>query len=342
MSFKISKPFIIREALTPNALKLIKSVVLGSNGTRYQHQMVDKRIQQLYKPIYLNLERNENVLGNITLCRRPKNWYLRYFAFEVGLQSSIKSSRSKGKNSILKQTIKDFFDDVLNQPEVETLYAYIDPKNERSLWISQSFGFKSISKIATQTFSRIKPKNQKNVSKSKINSFIREKVEKENKDKSFYFSHHTFNDEPFYVYKESGEIVAFAKVFKEEWKMERLPGKFGGVLIKVVPYIPFLRKIVKPQKHVFSVVDSVWCKHKDAAVLQRLFEGILHEENTNSLIWWVDKNEGIYKQVQDKVPWGLLHKVSGVREVDLVVKTKKTFLLNLQNKPTYITGFDFI
>src|SRR5690554_49863 len=162
---KIKPPFVLRENYNDEVLKLLKSVVLGSNGTRYQHQGIEKRIKNVYKPLFLNLERNDKVIGNITLCRRPTNWYVRYFAFDLGLQATSQQPKSKASNSGLKSRINAFFGHVFesNENSPSCLYAYIDPRNERSLWMSQNFNFYTAAKIATQTFSRVQPKLKKGV-----------------------------------------------------------------------------------------------------------------------------------------------------------------------------------
>lgn len=341
---KVNPPFVLRENYNDDVLKLLKSVTLGSNGARYQHQRLEQRIQQIYKPLFLNLERNDKVLGNVTLCRRPIDWYVRYFAFDLGLQSTHRQPRTKASNSGLKKRIGKFFDSAfeLEEDRPETFYAYIDPRNERSLWMSQNFDFYTVAKIATQTYSRVKPRDHSEVSPIKVNDFIRDKVAAVYGDHPLYFTHHTFNDDPFYTLTVNDEVVAFAKTHSAEWKITRLPGKNGIFLRNIIPFVPGLRKVIRPNAHVFTVVDSVWSRNNNFDFLEQLFEGILFQEKTNTMIWWVDQKEPVYINVKDKINWGLLNKVNGVQEVDLVVRTPKDQAKKKYNKPTYVTGFDFI
>lgn len=340
----IKPPFVLRENYSEEVLKLLKTVTLGSNGARYRHRHIEKRIARLYKPLYLNLERNNAVLGNITMCRREVGWYIRYFAMGTSIQSprSVKK-QSKSKKNTLKKKITSFFDEVLegeNAPPL--LYAYIDPRNDRSIWMSQNFGFYTAAKIATQTFSRIQPKVKADVKQSKDLSFIRAKVEEVNKGKPLYFDHHTFNNEtPFYELRKNGEVVAFAKTHEAEWVIERLPGKRGSLLVNIIPFVPGVKKVVRPNAHKFTVVDSVWAVENNKDLLEELFEGILEKEQKNTLIWWVDQKEALYKAVKNTLIWGLLNKINGVHEVDLVVKQKNKNT-NPFDSPTYVTGFDFI
>ena len=340
----VQTPFVLREDYSDEVLNLLKTVTLGSNGARYKHRHIEKRISKLYKPLYLNLERNDTVLGNITMCRREVGWYVRYFAMDASIQSPKSvHKQSKAKKNTLKKKIGAFFDQLFNEKDAPPLlYAYIDPRNDRSLWMSQNFGFYKAASIATQTFSRIRPKEKGDVNSSKKLSFIKSKVKELNKNKPLYFDYHTFNDEtPFYELTKNGKVVAFAKTHQAEWVIERLPGRSGNLLVNIIPFVPGVRKVVRPDAHKFTVVDSVWAIDYDKDLLEELFEGILEKENKNTLIWWVDQKEALYKNVKETLNWGLLHKINGVHQVDLVVKRKDKKNIEFET-PTYVSGFDFI
>ena len=341
-------PFKLSETYTTEILNLLSSVVLGSNGARYQHQHIERRIKQLYKPLFINLERHEKVLGNITFCRRPTNWYVRYFAFDLNLQANTQQPRSKAKNSTLKKRVDTFFEGVFIEPikigeeAPKRFYAYIDPRNERSLWMSQNFGFYTVAKIATQTFSRIKPKKNKDVIVAEDRHFIKDKIHDKYHTCPFYFTEHTFNETPFYTLIKDGEIVAFAKTHRAEWVIERLPGKNGKVLRNIIPFVPGLNKVIRPNSHEFVVIDSVWCVEHNFEYLEQLFEGILFHEKANTMIWWTDQKDPIYRKNKRQINWGLLHNLNGAQEVELVIKTPDNKEKESFDSPTYVTGFDFI
>ena len=340
----VKPPFVLRDTYSDEVLNLLKTVTLGSNGARYKHRHIENRISKLYKPLYLNIERNNSVLGNITFCRRDIGWYVRYFAMDTSFQSprSIQT-QSKSKKNSLKRKISSFFDEIFEEEDAPPLlYAYIDPRNDRSLWMSQNFGFYTAAQIATQTFSRIRPKVKADVQQPKDFSFIESKVREENNNKPLYFDYHTFRAEtPFYTLTKNGKTVAFAKTHQAEWVIERLPGKSGNLLVNIIPFVPGVRKVVRPNAHKFTVIDSVWALDNDKNYLEELFEGILEKENKNTLVWWVDQKEELYKDVKDTINWGLLHKINGVNQVDLVVRRKNKSKLPFE-LPTYVTGFDFI
>ena len=333
--------FKAREKETPEIVELLNSVTLGTNGAHYRHLDTNERIKELDAPLFLTIERNNQILGNSTFCRRGNQWYVRYFAFSTKFQSKG-AKKSKGR-SLLKEELNSYFQTILDgsneHGKADSLYAYIDPNNEKSLWMSENFNFKTIGKVATQTFSRVNPKNSSRVRKSEDWNKIKGLVEAQFGDYQNFFTSQT-SKAPFYtIENEKGELIAFAKTTISTWEIKRMPGKIGGVLTKVVPFIPRLNKLIRPKRHSFVVPEAVFVKDNDSIVLTELFEAILFRENKNLILWWVDEKEGLYTSVESNVKWGLLHKLVGVNQVNIVQRSNSE---SNSRAPFYTSGFDFI
>lgn len=340
--------FNIREKHTPQILGLLNSVTLGTNGAKYRHLDTNKRIEECDNPLFLVMERNNVTIGNVTFCRRGNDWYIRYFAISPRHQSSAikkpKSKKSKTKKSnLLKRELEEFFQSTLDGEndlgKVNSFYAYIDPNNQKSLWMSETFGFETIGHIATQTFSRVRPNNSGRVIKSTNWDEISDLVDSNFGEHQYFFNSQTSKPPFYYISDENGEILAVAKISISTWEIDRLPGKFGGFLTKVIPYIPRLRKLIRPKKHSFVVPEAVIVKDNNPELLSELFEGILFTENKNLIIWWVDENENLYNDVKANVKWGLIHKVVGVNQANVVQRSNSR---TNSSKPFYTSGFDFI
>lgn len=336
---EIKPPYILSEHYSQDTLNLLERITLGSNGARYRHIGIPNRIDKLESPIFLSLQLRTRTIGNITFCRRQKDWYVRYFAFDPIFQSSVNKGKKSGQGKIKRQ-LHDFFQHALKEPDgPKCFYAYIDPKNERSLWMSESFNFKTIASIATQTYSRIKPRQQ-SVEKVTDLEWIKNQVERKFGMRTFYHPHQTFNSTPFYQLIKDGETLAFAKIHYATWKIERLPGKRGKLLTKVIPFIPIINQLIKPNKHTFLAVDSVWVKNNDSRLLNQLFEGILFAEKHRIIHWWVDHNDPLYQTNKNELKWGLIHQINGVHSVNLVSLSNEK--IDLQNEPAFVSGFDFV
>jgi len=329
-----------KESPTPAIIELLESVTLGTNGAHYRHLDTRTRISEADNPLFLSIERNEKVLGNITFCKRDKNWYIRYFAFDNRFQSS--GNKKSSGNNLIKREIESFFQETLDNQEAESFYAYIDPNNVKSLWMSENFGFKTIGRIATQSFSRVKPKSSPRIHKIDDWNEVKSIVQSNFSEYQYYFEAQS-SKPPFYVLKDqNNKIIALAKINLATWEIKRLPGKLGGVLTKLIPLIPRLNKIIRPKNHSFVIPDSVWVKNNDSKILEELFEGILFEEKRNLILWWVDEKDKLYNSINTKTKWGLLHKIIGVNFAHVVERSNKKATDLTNNQPVFTSGFDFI
>ncbi len=333
--------FVFHEKVTDGILSLLKRTTLGAQGARYQHLDTEQRIHQLDNPLFLSVERTEKVLGNITFCRRGKQWYIRYFAFDSLLQTNQKTDKIRNKNSTFKRALDQFFTYKLDPSKVdsiESFYAYIDPKNSRSMRMATQFGFKPIGSLCTQTFSRRKPKQKLNLHCSNDLAFQSKFLRTHFSSNHFYYEHATEEQPSYYTKNETGEITAFAKITRVNWRIERLPGKLGGVLVRIFPYLPFLNQLFRPKNHQFIVVEGLWFKNENPTYIQAFLESILAQEEKNLLIWWVDENLPLYQYVHKQVQWGPLHHLMGVQKVSVMQRGNQS----IKETSFYVAGMDLV
>ena len=335
--------FKFREEVSAELLELLTKTTLGTNGAQYQHLDIEKRIYEADQPLFLSIERHNKVLGNIAFCRRGKFWYIRYFAFDSNFQAGAQQKFSKEKNSLFKNQLQFYFNSLLNtenKENIDALYAYIDPKNQRSKQMSERFGFENIAKLKTQSFSRIKPQN-KRVELLEDWNAIKDFVTKNYGTHLFYFESQS-SKAPFYVVKDkNGEIIACTKVTIVNWKIARLPGKFGGILTRLLPYIPIINRLIKPNKHTFLVPEIVCIKDNNPNLLEELFSGILAIHNLHVLLWWIDEKDQVYTDLSPLVKWGVLDKILGRPEVDVVARYIQMKDEDLK-KPVFVAAFDMV
>lgn len=341
----LSSIFKVRNQATPALLDLLNATTLGTNGAKYKHLDTNHRILEADDPLFLSMERNEKVIGNITFCRRDAFWYIRYFAFSSFAQAgSTKKQEDKG-NSFLKRELNTFFDEVFEGKHSEipptSMYAYIDPHNGRSKWMSENFGFKVIAKLATQTFSRVAPTASSRLEKITDWLELKSIVESQFSDYTYFFTSQA-QKPPFYVLRDTkGEIIAFTRVTQVHWEIVRLPGKMGGFLTRAIPFIPFLNRLIKPKNHTFLVPEIVYAKENDSVLVDELFSAVLAEFNLNLIIWWIDEKDPFYNAIAPKMKWGILNKIIGVAPVDVVERKHPDNHLT-STTPVFVTAYDMV
>lgn len=327
------------EAPTPEIIELLNNTTLGTNGATYRHLDTIDRIHEVDNPLFLTLEWRDRVLGNITFCRRNQTWYIRYFAFHRSFQASNQVQK-KERDSPFKAGLKSFFATQLNSGKVDAFYAFIDSKNDRSKWMSEQFGFRVASTLVTQSFSRIGPKKStrltKNIEWTRIEPLVRAAYHRHQQ----FFVHH-LSKGPFYgIQNEKGDVLACGKFTKVTWEIERLPGRFGKIMVKCIPYIPILNRLIQPKKHVFLAPEGLFVHKNQPDLLRELFEAVLHAESCNLVMWWADQKDPLFLTTKREIRWGLLNRIIGQPEVDVVVKEREGTLPD--SHPFYVSAFDLI
>ena len=86
---------------------------------------------------------------------------------------------------------------------------------------------------------------------------------------------------------------------------------------------------------------TVVVKNNNPTLLNELFSGILAAEKLNLLLWWVDKQDPLYRSIKDKIKWGFFNKLIGVNPVDVVERRNPTSKA-ISKGPVFVTAFDMV
>jgi len=336
-------------------IELLKSTLIGTKGSLYQLLDTEKKIHQLENPHFYFIERHQKTLATVTICERPVSLnqqiitalYCRYFAFDAAFQSGGNKKTAKG-NSIFDKHWRKIFDTAnLNNEENQLkstfFWAYVDPQNFRSFNMQDRFGFEYIGKFNTIAFSRFFPKKNTNVfrlEKSEQKNVFAE-IQKFYANYSFLSDAHLFENNNYFVYKDKGEIVAGIQANPTRFKLVSLPGFAGKLLVKVLPYLPFMKKIINPKNHRFLATEGIFWKENHQDKIEKLLHAVLAETNHNSLLIWEDNFSNQVKNLPLK--WGMLQRFKKNNEILIVAKfinMENDAVQKIKNGPKYLSGFD--
>lgn len=329
------------DKISPELIELLSHMELGTNGARYIHLDTKERIKEADNPVSYSLNRNGRIIANVTFCIREIGYYLRYFAFSVSFQSKSKrKSAGKAKSTHLEQQISLVFDQLEKERPNHPLYAYIDLENDRSRLFSERFGFEFYSHIVSRTYSRKNPKKDANIVNIKNWNSISKTISDEYGADEFYHEAHIKNGDYIGLTDNQGNLIAFAKFTKVHWRILSLPGRFGSVLVKVLPYLPILNKLINPKDHFFIVPDVVYSKNNAPKDIEKLFDGAMSIYKVHSLIWFIDPNKEIYQRHKKQIRWGILDKLLGEKKVAVVTRNQRKRYNS--KTPIFVSAFDLI
>lgn len=338
-------------------LDLLTNTTIGTNGAKYQHLHTAKKIHTLHKPHYITIRRNKRAVGSMTVCERPmfvkkqkiESLYVRYFSFATLFQSSGKQTKKK-RQSIFEKYLKELFTTSNmnvytpeNKPSV--YWAFIDPENNRSWNMAERFGFETIGHFSTYAFSRFFPKKSELVGRIKTSEVesVWQNIQEFYKEYTNLSKIHLFENEDYYVYRENGKVVAGIQVFDVHWRIDAMPGVKGKLLVNILPYIPFVNRIINPKNYQFLATEGLFWKDGYESKIEELLEAVLAEKNKNSMLMWFDDgDEKLISQFRS-MEVGLLQKMKADNSIEIVAKFND-FNTELKEEmltsKTYISGFD--
>lgn len=343
----------VRKEITRKILELLKLNVIGTPnlGMRYQHQKVEEKIYKIANPYFASIETRSALLGTCCFCKRTFTesdqtqtaFYIRYFSFKEAFRQQNVQRRVLAKDGKLRTDTKALLDGV--GLEMENLpfyhYAYVDPRNERSLNLCTEFGFQKVREYSSLVFNRLFPKRREFEILTNKHYFLPE-LEKFYSNYSMFSLENLQDETPYFVIKDkNGEILAGAQAKVEHWKILELPGNNGKQKLELFSKIPLLNRIINKDYH-FLALEGIYWKNGQEKKLEELFEGLLYYFQLNSCLLIADAESHVYQTLKS-LDLGLVAKINKEVKGNVIVKSinqKEDFLEQLAQKPVYISITD--
>lgn len=350
-------------------LDILNHAVQGSEGgLRFSLQNIAPRIEAYKSRIrFVSLYKKNQITGTVGSCYRisgqgklryPSS-YLRYLAFQSTYQSDLKWRRRRKalikpeKDDTFKQKTLEIFSkphlldlDNVFEGDKHVMYAFVESMNERSKNLVHQAGYEYIRSFLTVAFSRFSPKPDERVTKllkeekEKMESLLMEYY----RDYSFFSSDHSFFGDNYYILKEGDNIIAGVNAIPSVYKVYNMPGVWGWVIVRVLPKMPYFRRLFRPGEFRHLVFDSIYCKTGKENLLATLFESACAAEGFHTGLTWLDDRSLLYDKIRSEVKMGALNRMLNAkpglvytRFLNFSEEEKEPFY----NAPAYISGFDF-
>jgi hypothetical protein len=354
----IDRSFHVSRDADKTLTSLLRANVIGTpaRSLLYQHQTVDEKLAHIAEPYFIQLKRNERVVGTCCFCKRSVRldgnaitaFYVRYFTFNQRFRSAntiIKQNnrRSQGRLRILTQALLN--GESLDVPKDTPFfhYAYVDPGNIRSMRMCEDFGFQKMRTFSTVLFTRFFPKVQADVERvtPKGMAEVRELLSGFYADYNMYSEENLFFNDYYVVRDDRKRIVAGVQVNRDRWKVLALPGKTGGRQLQLISGVPFLNRIIRQNFHFLSV-EGIFVREGFETVLQQLLESMLAREGLNTILISLDVDAPLSRMIRS-LDLGLAARLKKEVEGSVICYTSNMTpeqIDLLKSRPAYISGFD--
>lgn len=349
-------------------ISLLKETVLGSpGGMRYSMQNTDERVRAYGEGLsFLALYKRGIVKGAIGLCSRTTvnrgegipSVYLRYFAIQSAYQTERAPGRRRREQLVLADdSFKQKILTVIRDPQQVTgeehfassphvMYAYVESRNERSRNMVHQAGYEYIRSFLTIAFSRFNPKTNNNVSrlKKEEEAAMSRLLDEQYGDYCFYTDEFSFYDHKYYVLRKEGEIIAGVGAIPAQYRVVNVPGIWGWVMMKVLPHVPFFRRLFRPQEFRYIIFNAIYCRKGSEEHLPELFEAVCAQEGYHTALTWLDDHSRLYETLRTNRKMGALNRMLNAKPglvYALFTGLTKEDTEKFYDSPAYISGFDF-
>ena len=348
-------------------IDLLKATVLGSEGgMRYSMQNTEERVRSYGDGLsFMALYKKSSLMGVIGACRRATlnrgvrldSVYLRYLAIQSAFQTEKAPGRRKVRLSQAADSFKQQILSVIRDPQHVTgednagtashvMYAYVESSNERSRNMVNQAGYEYIRSFLTVAFSRFSPKPDQSVTRLKPDEepAIAQLLKEQYSDYCFYTDEFSFYDHRYYVLRRNGEIVAGAGAIPAQYKVVNIPGIWGWLMMKVLPYTPLFRRLFRPQEFRYVILNAIYCRKGSEDLLPDLFEAVCAGEGYNTALTWLDDHSELYETLRTNRRMGALNRMLNAKPglvYALFTGLSAEETEKFYDSPAYISGFDF-
>ncbi len=359
----------VSDHATEGIIDILNHAVQGSEGgMRFALQNIPERIAAYRNQIrFISLYKKNKITGTVGACFRISgqgelhypSTYIRYLAFQSTYQSDITWKRrqktvirEETDDSFKKKTLEIFsHPHLLELPGIfekgkHIMYAFVESMNERSKNLVHQAGYDYIRSFLTVAFSRFNPKSNTCVTKLEENDkpVMKRLLQSFYKDYSFFTDEYAFQSDQYYVFREGDEIVAGACAIPTTYKVYDVPGVWGWIMMKILPKIPYYKRLFKPGIFRYLVFDAIYCRKGRENILAQLFESVCAAEGFHTGLTWLDDRSELYDKIRMNVNMGALNRMLNAkpglvyaRFINLTEEEKNRFY----DAPAYISGFDF-
>ncbi len=335
----ISRQYHMDEEL----VRFLESVTWGVGDNQYEHFYALHRLKHIPDPIYFTgrYDNTGEIFGAVVFGRRRimgvKAYYIRFFAVSPGI-------RGKGVTTPLATFLFNYLKAEENDPAI--FYASTDRTNPGVNKMAGRLGFEELTFNRTMAFSRFLPGPKAGVaalSEEEFREFL-PRLEAFYAGHGFWTSDNVGQDGHYFVLRQNGRIVAGLQAYKGLWRIGKMPGLFGKIVLPLLPYTP-LRVIFNPKAFHFLAFEGIYLEPGYESCLQDLMEAVLHHFGYHSALFWINVADPLMERILKHNRMGLLDRfVKGTmaRFIAQFLHVDDNIEKELRSRPVYNSSLDYI
>ncbi|RYY19468.1 MAG: hypothetical protein EOO36_05710 [Cytophagaceae bacterium] len=155
---------------------------------------------------------------------------------------------------------------------------------------------------------------------------------------------HLFDQGNYFVLRENGAIIAGAQANPVRWRIVAMPGLSGKVLLRGLPHVPVLRRLLNPAHYAFAALEALCALPGREPALLKLLESVLVHFGYTSALVLLDVNSPLHRYLKNSGQLGLLQALKQPTYTQVLVKLNGLGDKQVKQAPTqplYASAFDY-
>lgn len=298
----------IDEGYSNDFVDLLKTTIWGTDGLRYLSHGLKEELARIPNFRMIRLLQDEILLGVYGLAE--KNISIgdaKIKAIHRMLLAVDQKHLGQGFGKLLVEQTKHHFLDMKN--DAVMLYGYIEEQNSRSLGLSKKAGYQNIGTFQSVLFNRFRPQPNSAIEQPVDKDELRSLLEEHYAEFALCDIEQSLIPSEYYLVRRSGVIVAGLQAHRKCYSIVDLGGWYGGLLLRGLPKMPFLRRLLPNGNLEFLLVSNIYVAPGFEDDFCNLLEGILSLYELHVAMAFLDINSPVLERLQAKGGFGVLSKL---------------------------------
>jgi GNAT superfamily N-acetyltransferase len=329
--------------LNPAFLRFLERTVWGSAGVQYTMADMAGVLQRIKEPHFLSITENDELVAVSTLIQKTTRLagqdYSAFYSYALAVDPP---KRGHGYGALMAGQALRY--GLSKMGEKGIFYGYVEADNTRSLKTVQTVGRISLGQYHILVISRFCP--QDDVRLKMTEEAEREKVvqllSEQYVDHALLDFEQSINTGDYFTLREGGEILAGIQIERRHLNLKHLPGLSGLILVKVLPQIPYLRRLFPHRNYHFLTFGNIYAKEGREAEIFGLMEALLARHQLHFGMVYMDKRSPVYQRLAVAGEFGIINSLLDV-PVQVMVYFKgfsKSEIADIRRQPLFISMMD--
>jgi hypothetical protein len=329
--------------LTPDFTGFLERTVWGSAGVQYTMKDMAGVLKRIKEPHFLSITENGDLVAVSTLIKKTTRLagkdYPAFYSYALAVDPV---KRGHGYGALMAEQALHY--GLGKMGEKGIFYGYVEADNTRSLRTVQKVGRISLGQYCILIISRFCPKDDvrlkiiKETERGKVVQLLSEQYG----DHALTDFEQSINTEDYFTLRQGSEILAGIQIDRRHLNLKYLPGLSGLILVKVLPLIPFLRRLFPDRNFHFLTFGNIYVKEDRAGELFTLMEALLARHQLHFGMVYLDKRSPVYKRIAAAGEFGVVNALLDV-PVHVMVYFKgysNSEIADIRRQPLFISMLD--